>query len=97
MEVKDILKQITDICIANNAEKVILFGSFAKGTFHKTSDIDIAIIVPNEADFDKIDMSIKTEILTLRKIDLINLNQIGLNKNLKEDIYRYGKILYEKI
>ncbi len=33
-----------------DAEKIILFGSYAKGNWHKDSDIDIAVIVDNITD-----------------------------------------------
>jgi predicted nucleotidyltransferase len=50
-----------------NIKDAILFGSFAKGTNHKDSDIDIAIVINNIVDI--IDTQI--EMMKLRrKIDL---------------------------
>ena len=44
-EVMDIVKKYVEVILANYKVKAIfLFGSYAKGTNHKDSDIDIAII-----------------------------------------------------
>jgi predicted nucleotidyltransferase len=47
-------------------ENAILFGSFAKGTYHKDSDIDIAIVFNSKVE-DLIDMQI--ELMCLRDDD----------------------------
>ncbi len=58
---------IDSISTRYNIKQAILFGSFAKGTNHDDSDIDIAIIVNNIVDI--IDTQI--EMMKLRrKIDL---------------------------
>lgn len=50
-----------------NVRQAFLFGSFAKGTYHEDSDIDIALIVNNVSDI--IDTQI--DLMKLRrKIDL---------------------------
>ena len=40
-----VLKYVKAICEQYNVEAVILFGSYAKGTEHEDSDIDIAIVI----------------------------------------------------
>jgi len=40
--VKDYAKEINEVGV--NLRKVILFGSFAKGTQHEWSDIDVALV-----------------------------------------------------
>ena len=37
-------------------ERVILFGSFAQGTFHRDSDIDLAIFSPDVTEENEIDI-----------------------------------------
>ena len=45
-EIKDIvLRYVEKICKNYKVEAVILFGSYAKGTEHEDSDIDIAIVI----------------------------------------------------
>lgn len=58
---------IDSISSKYNVQQAIIFGSFAKGTNHDDSDIDIAIIVNNVADI--IDTQINLMKLR-RKIDL---------------------------
>lgn len=44
-EIMDIVKKYVEVILENYKVKaIILFGSYAKGTNHKDSDIDIAII-----------------------------------------------------
>ncbi len=44
----DIKRVAKKIGIAANAEKVILFGSFARGDVHSASDVDLFIIAPSD-------------------------------------------------
>ncbi|MBN2682546.1 MAG: nucleotidyltransferase domain-containing protein [Bacteroidales bacterium] len=50
-------KYVESISKKYEIEKAILFGSFAKGTNHPDSDIDIAIVFKNEEDI--FDLQIK--------------------------------------
>lgn len=95
MPVEGIINEIIRICTDNNALEVILFGSFAKNTAHKTSDIDIAVRTENEDDFYRIEDEI-SNIDTLRSIDVVNIEQKGLSRNLLEEI-KGGKVLYKKV
>ena len=56
-------------------DTVLLFGSFAKGTFNEHSDIDIAIHSNNTLDYERL-AKIQTELslLTHREIDLADLS-----------------------
>ncbi|MFH1838500.1 MAG: nucleotidyltransferase domain-containing protein [Candidatus Kuenenbacteria bacterium] len=47
-KIKNIIKEYSQLLKADGIpiEKIILYGSFAKNTFHKNSDIDICIISP---------------------------------------------------
>jgi|WetSurSiteA1Bulk_404760.scaffolds.fasta_scaffold08276_3 uncharacterized protein len=48
-EIKEIIKKLIDSLSANNivVDKIILYGSYAKGTPREHSDIDIAVISPS--------------------------------------------------
>lgn len=67
-----------------NPNKIILFGSRARGDAHKNSDIDIAV------DSDKSIENISIE----APVDLVNLKKVG--DSLKEKIKREGVIIYER-
>lgn len=79
-----------------NPEKVVLYGSYAKGTNHIESDIDIAVIV------DKVEGSFLDKEARLYKIRRdfdINIEPILLENNkdrsgFLEHILSYGEVLY---
>lgn len=67
-EIADIVKKYISIVKENyNVTAIILFGSYAKGTEHEDSDIDIAIIT-DDIKTDKFDEEVKLTLLR-RKID----------------------------
>jgi predicted nucleotidyltransferase len=43
-------KYVDSICLKYNVSRAIMFGSFAKGTFHGDSDIDVAIVIKDVDD-----------------------------------------------
>jgi predicted nucleotidyltransferase len=69
-------------------DKLIVFGSRAKGNYKKGSDVDLAII-GNEK---KLSYYLNEETNLPYFFDVINLQKIT-NKNLIEHIKRVGKIL----
>ena len=89
-EIKKLLSQIDEIQFA------YLFGSYAKGTQNKNSDIDIAVYLKKE--FDSFDTKLKIhhqlEITLNKEIDLITLNTIK-NFDLLNDILNDAILLKE--
>ena len=66
-----VLRQIIELAQKRNITKVILFGSRARGDFKKKSDIDLAVLGENIAEF-SFDVDELTD--TLLKYDIIDLN-----------------------
>lgn len=67
-EIADIVEKYISIVKENyDVVAIILFGSYAKGTEHKDSDIDIAVIT-DDIKTDKFDEEVKLTLLR-RKID----------------------------
>lgn len=89
-QIEDIIKQVTDICKKNHVEHLSLFGSYAKGTQTKYSDLDF--IIYGKADMERLQEQVD-EIMTLKKIDLFEYDGCE-NEYLKEDMERYGKKIY---
>ena len=93
---KGIVDELKTIADRHNVDKIILFGSRARGDNSQTSDIDLAIYIEivNENDA-KIYFDID-EIHTLLKFDIVfidNNTDIELINNIKKD----GVIIYEHI
>ncbi len=78
-----------------SVEKVILFGSRARGDFDATSDIDLAVSCPT-ADYDEWRMirMMRETPLTLRKVDVVRYHTAPLP--LKEAIDTEGVLLFER-
>ncbi len=87
-----VLRDITSFANKNNIEKIILFGSRARGTHTERSDIDIAVCGGN---FDDFYWDIKENVHSLLSFDIVELDK-GASAELKEEIERDGVTIYEK-
>ena len=74
-------------------EKLILFGSRARGDYRERSDIDLAFR-GGKGDYFTLDVDETTS--TLLEFDIINLDK-PVRSELLESIEREGSVLYEKI
>jgi len=90
---EQVLREISDFAKKYKVEKVILFGSRARGDFKRTSDIDIAVSGGN---FDRFALDVDEETSTLLKFDIVDLDR-EMQDALRESIEREGVLLYEKI
>ncbi len=90
---KDVVKEICALAKRNEVEKVILFGSRARGDYGRASDIDLAVCGGNIARFA---LDVDEETSTPLKYDVVNLDE-DVQDELLQVIAREGKVLYEKI
>ncbi len=91
-----LLKQMNQVFIRNEClEKVILFGSRAKGNHKPNSDIDLAILGCSDFLFCELIAIQLNELPTLLRFDVIDYEKIK-NLELKEHIDRVGCIIYVK-
>ena len=88
-----IINEIQTLAKQYELEKVILFGSRARGDYHQTSDIDLATLGGNHTRF-ALDVDETTS--TLLKCDIVNLDA-SVQNELRDSIKREGIIIYEKI
>lgn len=94
MELKPIvLEEIKEYARKNDINKVILFGSRARGDHKQKSDIDLAVTGGNVTAF-AIDVDEKTS--TLLKFDIVNLDG-AVQEELRKTIDGEGIVIYEKI
>lgn len=89
-----VYQQIGSFARECDTEKVVLFGSRARGDNLPKSDIDIA--VTGCRDFDRFSYLIKECLDTLLDVDVVNLD-VSLSQQLLDEIARDGVVLYEKI
>lgn len=87
-----VLREIVSFARKYHIEKVILFGSRAKGTHTERSDIDIAVL---GGDFDGFYWALRENIHSLLTFDIVEMAD-DLSDELKNEIDRDGVILYEK-
>ena len=76
----------------HKVQKVILFGSRARGTHTERSDIDIAVV---GGDFDAFYWDIKENIHSLLMFDIVNMDE-STSDDLREEIEKDGIMIYEK-
>jgi predicted nucleotidyltransferase len=92
----EVLKQICEIAKKYNTEKLVLFGSRARGDNSPVSDYDIAVFKTCISVYDKASFSLDVEdIETLKKIDIIFIDE-KLEDKLMENIKKEGIIIYEQ-
>ena len=80
----------------SEVKKVYLFGSFARGDFGPTSDIDLAFeYIPSKSAFwSKFAEDLKRHAKTIRGLDVVNLAEVG--KDFSSEILREGVIIFER-
>lgn len=77
----------------HNIQKVILFGSRARGDNWQRSDIDLAITGGNTVAFS---IDVNEDVKTILMFDVVNLDE-PVQQALLDDIARDGVVIYEKI
>lgn len=90
---EEVLEEIKKLAKKYEIEKVILFGSRARGDYKRTSDIDLAV---KGGDIPRFSLDVDEETSTLLKYDIVDLDG-HVQQELLESIENEGRVLYEKI
>ena len=88
-----VLEEINTLAEKYKIDKVILFGSRARGDYKEVSDIDLAV---SGGDVNEFTLAVDAETSTLLEYDVVNLDG-SVQEELRKSIEREGKMLYEKI
>lgn len=88
-----VIGEIQELAKKHDIGKVILFGSRARGDFHRTSDIDLAVSGGHIPAFA---LDVDEQTWTLLSFDVVNLDR-PLPKALESNIRKEGIVLYEKV
>lgn len=89
---------VRKICSQNESiVRVILFGSRARGDATKTSDFDIAVVVPalSEDDWARFVSDLRESAPTLCHVDIVRLES-QIRNELRHHIEREGIVIYER-
>ena len=89
----EVIEEIRNLAQKYDIEKVILFGSRARGDYKERSDIDLAFCGGSSSHF-ILDVDETTS--TLLEFDIVVLDK-PVRKELLESIKREGVVLYQKI
>lgn len=90
---EQVIKEIILLAQKYAIEKVILFGSRARGDYHRSSDIDLAVYGGDVLGFSLDVEEYTSTLLTYDVVDMSKQHQTAFMKSIEKE----GKILYEKI
>ena len=87
-----VLRELLFFAKKYSIEKIILFGSRARGTNTERSDIDIAVY---GGDFDHFYWDVKEQTHSLLMFDIVQADE-SISDELRQEIKKDGVIIYEK-
>ena len=87
-----VLRELSYFAQKYSIDKIILFGSRARGTNAERSDIDIAVY---GGDFDHFYWDVKEKVHSLLMFDIVQAD-VAISDELKQEIERDGVTIYEK-
>ena len=88
-----VLEEIRMLAQKHKINKVILFGSRARGDYWRASDVDLAV---QGGDIVNFALDVEENTSTLLQYDIVNYSE-KKSEELRNEIERDGVILYEKI
>ncbi len=87
-----VLRDLTAIAEKYDVQRIILFGSRARGTHTERSDIDI---MAQGGDFDGFYWDVRENVHSLLSFDVVDGNK-EISDELRKEIAREGVVIYEK-
>ena len=90
---EQVLVEINKLAEVYQIEKLVLFGSRARGDFRERSDIDLAVY---GGDFTRFSLDVDEKTWTLLQYDFVDMNQ-AVQPELIASIEKEGVVLYEKV
>ena len=100
-KVRRLVEEYTKLVVSNMVvNKIILYGSYARGDFRKDSDIDVAVVVPRSSISDDI-LKDMAKLFKLRRsisndIEPVLLIDEDDPSGFLESISQYGEIVYAR-
>ena len=100
-QVRKLVEEYAKIVISNMVvNKIILYGSYARGDFRKDSDIDVAVVVPRSSISDDI-LKDMAKLFKLRRAISNDIEPVLLideddPSGFLESISQYGEVVYAR-
>ncbi len=101
VELTDIQKLSDKIQREFKPDKIVLFGSYAWGTPHDDSDVDLLVILPYQGKAWRMASSIREQVQSPFSLDILVRNteqihaRLAINDSFFTDIMTRGKVVYE--
>lgn len=89
--IEDVYIQLCDFARERGVERLVLFGSRARGSSLSNSDIDLAVFGDDIVGFTE---DVEDRLWSLLKVDVTDLSN-GVSNELMKEISRDGRVLYE--
>lgn len=86
------IREIAVYARRHSVDRIVLFGSRARGTNTERSDVDLAVY---GGDFDGFYTDIKEDLHSLLMFDVVNASE-NISEDLQGELRRDGKVIYEK-
>ena len=95
---EQVIMEICEIAKRCQVDKVLLFGSRARGDFKRTSDIDLAATGGDltGGDFLRFALDVEEETSTLLEFDIVDLDRC-MQQALRDSIEKEGRVIFEKV
>ena len=100
-KVRSLVEEYAKLVVSNMVvNKIILYGSYARGDFRKDSDIDVAVVVPRSSISDDI-LKDMAKLFKLRRsisndIEPVLLIDEDDPSGFLESISQYGEVVYSR-
>jgi uncharacterized protein len=89
-----VLDEIKAIGYRHGVKRIVLFGSRARGDFHKRSDIDLAVFTIPDPLLEARIKNDMEDLPTLLKVDVVFMRP-SMDVTLQKNVEREGAVLYE--
>lgn len=93
-----IVQKLRELARQHDADKIVLFGSRARGDNHSRSDVDLAVWGLHDAirylDFQE---AVEERVPTLLQFDIVDMDGFYVSDALRSEVEKDGVVIYEKI
>lgn len=88
-----VIDSISEVASKNGVDKVVLFGSRARGDYYRASDIDLAV---HGGNINRFRVDLEEDVPTLLTFDVVDMAG-NPSRSIMDTIAKEGRVLYEAI